>query len=384
MKNKELEELLEEIKQRGVLSNCANVENFLNLEENERVVYWGIDCTSDSLHIGHLSTLIQLLRFSEKKFTIIFILGGSTSTIGDPSDKIRERPILKKEVIENNYENIKNQLINIVNRNVEKCYDKPLICFYNKTKLDEIYRLLNLDFNNEKEEIWDKFLKTCLPNKSDNLKDFIFLNNKVWLSKLNFLEFMNKIGKNITINYLLNKESIKQRIKSENGISFSEFSYSLLQGYDFLYLYENHYCKGQIGASDQWGNFVTGLKMINNNNHLNKAFAISFNLMLDKNGKKISKSDNNSKIIWISKNKTSADELFDYFNNMEDEETIKFATRFTSIKNETLKKILEINEPKSLRILQRILMELFFFIIHGEKGTKSIREIINLKKIKIY
>ncbi|HXN54588.1 MAG TPA: hypothetical protein VN854_01320, partial [Mycoplasmatales bacterium] len=100
--------------------------------------------------------------------------------------------------------------------------------------------------------------------------------------------------------------------------------------------------------------------------------------------KKISKSDNNSKVIWISKNKTSADELFDYFNNMEDEETIKFATRFTSIKNETLKKILEINEPKSLRILQRILMELFFFIIHGEKGTKSIREIINLKKIKIY
>lgn len=390
-KNENLKNFLNEMRDIGVISNYANIENFMKLEKEERTLYWGVDCTSDSIHIGHLLIIMQLFRFSENNFKIIFVLGGSTSTIGDPSDKLKERPELKKEVIKNNYKEILNQLSSISKRNVNELSlftinenineNIPLGCFYKNDILKKIYKCIGIKIENNSNYklLWDKFIKFCLPKKQ-NEKGFLFLNNEEWLHNLNFIEFVNEYGKIITVNYLLSKGRIKQRIESENGISFSEFSYSLLQGYDFYYLNKNYSCSGQVGASDQWGNCTTGLKIIKSKNSENKSFVISFNLMLDKNGKKISKTGNKSDMVWMDENKTSFNSLFDYFNNMEDNETINFAIKFTSLKREIINEITKINIPKSLRILQRILIENFFFIIHGNEGIKWLRE----KNIKMY
>ncbi len=123
------------------------------------------------------------------------------------------------------------------------------------------------------------------------------MNNQDWFSRLTFVDFIDKYGRNVTVNYLLSKETIRQRIASKNGLSFSAFTYSLLQAYDFFYLYKNYQCHGQVGASDQWGNFTTGLKMVNSLDHDNKCFAFTFKLILNESGKKISKSDNDQGVV---------------------------------------------------------------------------------------
>ena len=154
MKNKkDLEILLENFKERGIFSDCTSIENFLKLDENERTLYWGIDCTSDSLHIGHLSILLQLFKLSENGFKIIFILGGSTSTIGDPSDKLKERPILEKDVIKRNRLMIEKQLKEISDRKTENLSfeKKPLSNFYSEEKTKEIYNCVGIEESSEKE-----------------------------------------------------------------------------------------------------------------------------------------------------------------------------------------------------------------------------------------
>lgn len=384
---KELESIIEEFKKRGIYSNCANPENFLNLEESQKCVYLGIDCTANSLHIGHLLPIMQATRLAKNNFKILLLLGGATSKIGDPSDKLKERPILDTKILLENQKKMEQQLRLIFNRNeIKKISLKnlPLYSFFqgNEILLKSIYKILELESiieEKSKEFVWEKYLSKIWPSEIKK-NSFEIVDNREWLDKLTFVDFIDKCGRNITINYLLAKETIKQRINSENGLSFSAFSYSLLQAYDFFYLYKNYNCHGQLGASDQWGNFTTGLKMIKAFDNENKCFALSFNLILDENGKKISKSDLGTNIVWLDKKKTSFKDLFNFFSNMSDQKSIDFVKKFTFISEEQLEKLLEINNPKSLRILQRILMELFFFLIHGEEGLEWIEA--NSTKVK--
>jgi tyrosyl-tRNA synthetase len=174
------------------------------------------------------------------------------------------------------------------------------------------------------------------------------------------VDFIDQVGRNISINYLLAKETIKQRL--ESGLSYSAFSYSLLQAYDFYYLYKNYHCHGQLGGSDQWGNLTTGLKLIRGVYPNGKTFGVTFNMLVDKEGKKLSKSENKSGIIWLDENKTSRQEFYDFFRNMPDPQAEIFIRQFTFLSEEQIKELLKLNRPPRLRILQRILYELVFIL----------------------
>lgn len=372
---KKLELIIEDFKERGVFSNCANPENFTNLKDEQKSAYLGIDCTADSLHIGHLLPFMQAVRLANNNFKIFMLVGGATSKIGDPSDKLKERPILHQQVLEQNQHKIETQLRQIFARTQQTetigLHILPLQLFFgtNQTVLFSIHKILNLAhlLDGDRQIIWKNYLAHIWPTavKDDS---FEIVDNNDWLSTLTFVDFIDKCGRNITINYLLSKETIKQRISSENGLSFSAFSYSLLQAYDFFHLYKNRGCHGQLGASDQWGNVTTGLKMIKSFDNENNCFALAFNLILDENGKKISKSDTGKNFIWLDAAKTDFPTLFNYFNNMSDEKAVDYIKKFTFITQLQMEQLLELNKPKSMRILQRILTELFFFLIHGEPG----------------
>ena len=173
------------------------------------------------------------------------------------------------------------------------------------------------------------------------------------------MDFIDKAGRNITINYLLAKETIKQRVSSRVGLSFLAFSYSLLQAYDFYYLYENYNCRGQLGGSDQWGNLTTGLKLIKSFYPTNKTFAFNFPLLTDKEGKKFSKSENSKNTLWLNSDKKI---FYDFFRNMPDPQAQKFVCQFTFLNQKQIEELKKLNNPPQLRIFQRILYELMFFL----------------------
>lgn len=376
----ELKNFFTDLQKREVIADYANLDNFINLERRQRCLYLGIDCTNDSLHIGHLFQFIQLVRFAQKEFRIILILGGATSKIGDPSDKLKERPQLEKAELNNYYQQIEKQIINLLlkEKRVSELSWNPLELFYsdNQDLLTNIYQLLKLGKNKP----WKKYLWYIWPLKNSNC--FQILDNNDWLSKVSFVEFTDRVGRNITINYLLAKETIKQRVNSENGLSFLAFSYSLLQAYDFYYLYKNHNCHGQLGGSDQWGNLTTGLKLIRSFYPENKTFAFTFPMLTDKEGKKISKSSNYGNTIWLSLEKTSFHEIYDFFSNMPDEQALKFLQQFTFFEKEQIEQINKLNNPRKLRIPQRILIELIFYLLYQQEGLEWLGEKLNKQKIK--
>lgn len=365
-----LNDFVEKLKKRGIVSNYSN-ENKQNisLKNDERIVYFGIDCTSNSLHIGHLYLIVQSLRFAQKGFKVIIVLGASTSKIGDPSDKDEERPIISEEKITNYTKCIKDQIEKIIyNASFLEFFKYlPLENFLDNDKLNNVYEELNL----EKTAL--SFFSNIFPIfKRENIT---ILENK-WLENISLLSFINNFGRKITINYLIGKKKTKERINSERGISFSEFTYSLLQSYDFFHLLKNYNCNGQIGSSDQWGNMTTGLKIINSYYPKNNCFIVSFNLLVDKEGKKISKtsvSKGHNKVIWMS-SRTSFLELFNFLSNMEDNKAEEFIEKFTTISDENIKKLKEINNPKKTRIFQKVLIELFFWLIHGKEGINFLKD----------
>jgi len=364
MKENKLENFLADLENRGIISAVANKENFLALETSQQCLYLGIDCTADSLHIGHLFQLIQIIRFATIGFRIILILGGATSKIGDPSDKLKERPQLEVKEIENSYQQITTQLTNLLLTRKKMLNFIPLKKFYfeDLDLLSKIYQILQLDKQNPEKKYWQYIWPL-----SENNSSFQLFNNNDWLSKLSFVDFIDQVGRKITINYLLAKETIKQRVNSENGLSFMAFSYSLLQAYDFYYLYEKYNCHGQLGGSDQWGNITSGLKLIRSYYPENKCFVLTCNTLVDKEGKKISKTGN-QKTIWLSLEKTSFQDLYDFFSNMSDEQVIIYVKQFTFLSDEQIEKLLVLNNPPKLRILQRILLELIFYLLHQQKG----------------
>lgn len=360
-----LKELLNDLQQRKVIFNQANLNNFLKLKISERTIYWGVDCTSSSLHIGHLFQIIQLFRLVRENFKIFFLLGGATSKLGDPSDKVEERKKLEADTLNSNLLSVKNQLLKILYRweNFNFGYLSPLEIFFSKQPelLLEIYQVLDICITDSRESKWNSFCRLLgfFPEDKDS---FFILNNSVWLEQISCVDFFNLLRRGgISVNYLLAKDWVKKRL--ETGLSYSAFSYSLLQAYDFYYLYSNYGCFGQLGGSDQWGNITTGLKLIRSFVPESRPFAFSLVLLTDKKKEKISKTKISKSFLLIP------EEFYDFFRNMSDEQTWDYLMKFTVLSEQQVKRIISLNKPPSLRIGQRLLLELLWFLNFGDMSN---------------
>jgi tyrosyl-tRNA synthetase len=266
----------EELKWRGLVYD--HTESLPELLAKEAVtLYNGFDATGDSLHVGHLVPLIALARLQRFGHHPIALAGGGTSMIGDPSGKTSERQLLSKEIIEANVESIKGQLAHFLD-------------FDAKTNPARV------------------------------------LNNADWLLKLNLVAFLRDIGKHFTVNYMITKDSVRTRLEREDGISFTEFSYMLLQSYDFLHLYEHESCKLQTGGSDQWGNITAGSELIRRARG-GSAFAMVYPLITKSDGTKFGKTESGS--VWLSPQRTSPYRFYQFWLNTTDKDTIPYLKYFT-------------------------------------------------------
>ena len=307
---------VEELKWRGMLHNIMpGTEELLNKETS--TAYLGIDPTADSLHIGHLVGIMMLSHFQRCGHRPIALLGGATGMIGDPSGKSQERNLLDEETLKHN----------------QACIKKQLSKF--------------LDF------------------ESDGPTAAQLVNNYTWMSKFSFLEFIRDIGKHITVNYMMAKDSVKKRFNGEgDGMSFTEFSYQLVQGYDFLYLYQNYGCKLQLGGSDQWGNITTGTEMIRR--ILNgEAYALTCPLITKADGGKFGKTEKGN--IWLDPERTSPYAFYQFWLNCSDDDSkryIRIFTHFTKEEIETMEQ--EHDAAPHLRILQKALAKDLTIRVHSE------------------
>ena len=317
-----MKNFIDELKWRGMLQDIIpGTETHLN--KNKSLGYIGFDPTSDSLHVGSLVPIFILMHFQKYGHTPVVLLGGATGMIGDPSGKSDERKLLDKDILDYNFKKLKKQF--------EKF----------------------LDFDSKKEN------------------PAILLNNYDWMSKFSVIDFSRNIGKHITINYMMAKDSVKKRIgkESNDGMSFTEFTYQLIQGYDFLYLFQNMNCTVQMGGSDQWGNITTGTELIRRKEN-KKAFALTCPLVTKSDGSKFGKSESGN--IWLDKNKTSAYKFYQYWINISDEDAKNYIKIFTFLeKNEVEKLIKQHDDNKGLRILQNQLADSLTNLIHGDKELQN-------------
>ncbi len=307
--------IIEELKKRELITQISNEDKITKkIKNKKKYIYCGFDPTKDSLHLGHLIPLITLKRFLNYGYKIIIVLGGITSIIGDPSFRKKEREI---------------NTINNINK-----YTKKII--------------LQIKF----------FFK--------NYKNILLLNNKIWFSNMKILFFLKNIGKYFNIYQILNKEAIKNRnIKNKKGITFSEISYNLLQGYDFLYLYKKYNVHIQIGGSDQWGNIISGIELIKKI-YKKEVFAITLPLMTKKNGIKFGKSENNT--LWLNSKKTTPYEFYQFWLNIPDNQVHKFLKQITFL---NIDKINNIIKKKNIYDIKKILAKEITIIVHGKKEFKN-------------
>ncbi|MBR6333882.1 MAG: tyrosine--tRNA ligase [Bacteroidales bacterium] len=307
---------VEELKWRGMLHNIMpGTEELLNKETS--TAYLGIDPTADSLHIGHLVGIMMLSHFQRCGHRPIALLGGATGMIGDPSGKSQERNLLDEETLKHN----------------QACIKKQLSKF--------------LDF------------------ESDGPTAAQLVNNYTWMSKFSFLEFIRDIGKHITVNYMMAKDSVKKRFNGEgDGMSFTEFSYQLVQGYDFLYLYQNYGCKLQLGGSDQWGNITTGTEMIRR--ILNgEAYALTCPLITKADGGKFGKTEKGN--IWLDPERTSPYAFYQFWLNCSDDDSKRYIRIFTHFTKEEIEEMeQEHDAAPHLRILQKALAKDLTIRVHSE------------------
>ncbi len=298
----------EELKWRGLVKDVAgdDIENKIN---NEKVTfYWGTDPTADSLHLGHYSSLVTAKRLMKMGHNPILLCGGATGRIGDP------RPTAEREIIS----------IDTLNYNIESIRKQIDKIFDGKAKL---------------------------------------VNNYEWFKDYNFLDFLRDVGKYINVNYMLSKDIIQRRL--ESGITYAEFSYMLIQGYDFLHMYNEMGCTMQVEGSDQWGNITTGIELIRK--MIGKeAYAFTMPLILDANGKKFGKSEGNA--LWLDINKTSSYEMYQYLINTDDSKVYEYLKVFTFLTPEEIDSIMEKqNENPHLRIAQKALAKEIITDLHGKE-----------------
>jgi len=295
---------VEELRWRGLLHDIMpGTEEQLGKELTS--AYIGFDPTADSLHIGSLVQIILLMHFQQAGHKPIALVGGATGMIGDPSGKSSERNLLDEETLNKNIEGMKNQLSRF------------------------------LDFSSNS------------PNAAE------LVNNFDWMKNLSFLDFARDIGKHITVNYMMSKDSVKNRINpdAKEGMSFTEFTYQLIQGYDFLHLYAEKDCKLQMGGSDQWGNITTGTELIRRKVQ-GKAFAITCPLITKADGTKFGKTEGGN--IWLDAERTSPYKFYQYWLNASDDDAEKYIKIFTFLDKNTVEKLtIEHKEAPHLRLLQK-------------------------------
>lgn len=305
----------DELKWRGLIKDEAGDDLEKIINEKKACFYWGTDPTADSLHIGHYSSLVTAKRLAKVGFHPILLVGGATGMIGDPRPT-SEREIISKETVLNNVESIKKQVEKIFDGNVE------------------------------------------------------VVNNYDWYKDVNILDFLRDTGKYINVNYMLNKDIISRRL--DTGITYAEFSYTLLQGYDFLHLYKNKNCVLQAAGSDQWGNITTGIELIRK--ILGKeAYGFTMPLILDKQGKKFGKSEGNA--LWLDKEKTSPYKIYQYLINSDDTKVEEYLKVFTFLSKEEIESIMEEqNKTPELRLAQKTLAFEVVKDLHGIEEAQIARQ----------
>jgi len=300
--------LYEDLEYRGLIKDVAS-KNLKEVLDGEPIsFYWGTDPSADSLHIGHYSSLITAKRLAKYGHHPILLVGGATGLIGDPRPTA-EREIISKEVVEKNIEGIKKQINDIFDGKAE------------------------------------------------------VVNNYDWFKDIDLISFLRDTGKYININYMLDKDIIRRRL--ETGITFAEFTYTLMQGYDFLHLFETKNVVMQVEGSDQWGNITTGIDLINKK--LGKeAHAFTMPLILDANGNKFGKSEGNA--LWLDKEKTSSYKLFQYLINSDDSKVEEYLKVFTFLTKDEIEDVMKKhNEKPEDRLAQRTLAKEFITDLHGEE-----------------
>jgi tyrosyl-tRNA synthetase len=303
---------VEELRWRGMLHDIMpGTEEYLNKQSTSG--YIGFDPTADSLHIGHLTQIMTLLHFQRAGHKPFALVGGATGMVGDPSGKSAERNLLSEEVLRHNEDCVKEQL--------------------------------------------QKFLDFSGSNSAE------MVNNYDWFKEFKFLDFIRDVGKHITVNYMMAKDSVQKRLDS--GLSFTEFTYQLVQGYDFYWLYENKNCKVQMGGSDQWGNIVTGTELIRRKSD-GDAFAITTKLLTKSDGTKFGKTEGGN--IWLDPSKTSPYKFYQYWLNISDEDAANCIKIFTVFeRNEIEGWMQEHAGMPHLRKLQQILAKDITIRVHGQE-----------------
>ena len=294
-----------------------------HLMEEMRGAYVGIDPTADSLHIGHLVSVMMLRHFQLAGHKPYALVGGATGMIGDPSGKSAERNLLDEKTLRHNQEAIKAQLGRF------------------------------LDFESGE------------PNAA------VLVNNYDWMKNFSFLEFIRDVGKHITVNYMMAKDSVKKRLSSDakEGMSFTEFTYQLVQGYDFLYLYQNHNCSLQMGGSDQWGNITTGTELIRRIGG-GKGFALTCPLITKADGTKFGKTEGGN--VWLDAERTSPYKFYQYWLNTSDEDAEKYIKIFTFLSKQEIEALVaEHKEAPHQRALQRKLAEEVTIMVHSEEDLNN-------------
>jgi tyrosyl-tRNA synthetase len=307
--------LIEELRWRGMVQDIMpGTEE--QLAKEITTGYVGFDPTADSLHIGSLVPIILLLHLQRAGHKPIALVGGATGMVGDPSGKSEERNLLSEDVLNHNLAGIKEQL--------EKF----------------------LDFD------------PALPNCAE------IANNYDWFRNFTFLDFIRDVGKHITVNYMMSKDSVKKRLEGENGMSFTEFTYQLVQGYDFYWLHKNKHCKLQMGGSDQWGNIVTGTELIRKKSG-GEAFALTCPLMTKADGGKFGKTEKGN--VWLDARKTSPYQFYQFWLNAADADAEKYMKTFTLLKRTEIDTLVtEHTAAPHLRTLQKRLAKEITCFVHGE------------------
>ncbi len=320
---------IEELKWRGMIHDIMpGAEEQLKKELTS--AYVGIDPTADSLHIGHLVSIMMLKHFQLAGHKPIALVGGATGMIGDPSGKSQERNLLDVKTLRHNQEAIKKQLAKF------------------------------LDFDSD------------APNKAE------LVNNYDWMKDFSFLDFIRDIGKHITVNYMMSKDSVKKRLSadSKSGMSFTEFTYQLVQGTDFLFLYQNYNCKLQMGGSDQWGNITTGTELIRRKTG-GEAFAITCPLITKADGGKFGKTESGN--VWLDPKRTSPYKFYQFWLNVSDEDAEKYIKIFTLLTKDEINELIKTHrENPHFRELQKRLAKEITIMVHSKDDYEAS---INASKI---
>ena len=313
---------VEELRWRGMLHDIMpETEDHLN--QNITSGYIGFDPTADSLHIGSLVQIMILIHFQRAGHRPIALVGGATGMIGDPSGKSDERNLLDAEALKKNEDGIRNQL----------------------------QKFLDFDANK--------------PSAAQ------LVNNYDWMKDYSLIDFSRDIGKHLTVNYMMAKDSVKKRLRSDSkvGMSFTEFTYQLLQGYDFLHLYQNMDCKLQMGGSDQWGNITTGTELIRRKLS-GKAYAITCPLITKANGTKFGKTEGGN--VWLDNTRTSPYKFYQYWLNASDEDAQNFIKIFTLLDKATIEDLIkQHHENPHMRLLQKTIAEEVTRMVHSEEDLSK-------------